>query len=65
MPTEEAFLLVDVIILVFVYLKLCLGIGTTKFGMVTKYRWPWIGFNDISKEGSFQWSDGNAGDVYT
>ncbi len=49
----------DVVVLVDVFLKLCSGIA--KRGIYG----PWIGLNDLSTEGIFQWSDGSAGEVYT
>ncbi len=56
---QAALILMNFVILVYVFLKLCLGMVTrTRFG-------PWNGLNDQSKEGFFQWSDGSAGEVYT
>ncbi len=51
----------DVVILVFVFLKLCLEIAKR-----SRDGWgPWVGLNDQAVEGIFQWSDGSAGEVYT
>ena len=49
----------DVVILVYVFLKLCLDIANRVKPS------PWIGLNDLTSEGIFQWSDGSAGEVYT
>ena len=49
----------NVVILVYVFLKLCLGIAKRENS------WPWIGLNDQEREGFSQWSDGSAGEVYT
>ena len=52
----------DVIILVYVVIKLCLGIAKRESALSALL---WIGLNNQSKEGVLQWSDGSAGEVYT
>ena len=50
----------DIVILVYIFLKICLGIAHRD-----PNRSSWIGLNDLTSEGIFQWSDGSAGEVYT
>ena len=51
----------NVVILIYVFLKLCSGIAKRDG------RAPWIGLIDLTPEwetGTYQWSDGSTGEVY-
>ena len=54
-------LLINVVVLIYIPQKLCAGIAKRDG------RAPWIGLIDLTPEletGTYQWSDGSAGEVY-